>query len=268
MLDLLKDKISRRGVVYGTWITMANPEVVEALSYLPFDFLVFDMEHSPLTIRDVEYLMMAVKRDDIVNIVRVPWNDFTVIKQVLDIGAHGVMVPHVNTEDEALTVVKATRYPPSGIRGVGPRRCARYGLMDLKEYYEKANREILVIVQVETKRAIENVASIVSVEGVNGVFVGPNDLSASLGIFRDFENPIYREALKRVVEVTRKAGKMAGIMTWNADDALDKISLGFNFIALSSDIRYLLKSYVEDLAKLGLLVKPKIQHQGGKTGSP
>jgi len=251
MLQVLRDKISRVGVVYGTWITVDSPEVVEALSYLPFDFLVFDMEHAPLTIRDVERLMMAVRRDSIVNFVRVPWNDFVVIKQVLDIGAHGIMVPYVNTEDEALAVVRAVRYPPRGIRGVGPRRCARYGLMDLREYYERADREILVVVQVETGKAVENISSIISVEGVDGVFVGPNDLTASLGIFRDFDNPIYKNALKQVVDATRKAGKIAGIMTSGAVDALDKVSLGFNFIALSSDIQYLLRSYVEDFRKLG-----------------
>ncbi|MDT7865768.1 MAG: aldolase/citrate lyase family protein [Desulfurococcales archaeon] len=251
MLQVLRDKIYRRGAVYGTWVTIANPEVVEALSHLPFDFLVFDMEHAPLTIRDVEYLMMAVRRDDVVNIVRVPWNDFVIIKQVLDIGAHGVMVPYVNTGDEALAVVRATRYPPKGIRGVGPRRCARYGLMDLREYYERADREILVIAQVETGKAVENIPDIVSVDGIDGVFVGPNDLTASLGIFRDFDNPIYKNALKEIVNTARKAGKIAGIMTSGATDALDKIALGFNFVALSSDMQYLLKGYKEDFRKLG-----------------
>jgi 2,4-dihydroxyhept-2-ene-1,7-dioic acid aldolase len=106
-------------------------------------------------------------------------------------------------------------------------------------------------VQVETGKAVENISSIISVEGVDGVFVGPNDLTASLGIFRDFDNPIYKNALKQVVDATRKAGKIAGIMTSGAVDALDKVSLGFNFIALSSDIQYLLRSYVEDFRKLG-----------------
>jgi 2-dehydro-3-deoxyglucarate aldolase len=251
---LLRDRVSKRGVVYGTWITMADPEVMESLSYLPFDFFVFDMEHAPLTIKDVEYLMMAVRRDDIVNIVRVPWNDFVVIKQVLDVGAHGVMVPYVNSRDEASAVVKAVRYPPRGIRGVGPRRCARYGLVNLKEYYERADREVLVIVQVETGKAVENIDEIVSVEGVDGVFVGPNDLSVSLGVFRDFENPVYRGALRRVVDAARRAGKIAGIMTSGVEDALDKISMGFNFIALSSDIQHLLRSYIDEFKKLGLSV--------------
>ncbi len=252
MSSLLRKLVSRRNVVYGTWVTIANPEVVEALSYLPLDFLVFDMEHSPLTIRDVEYLMMAVRRDDILNIVRVPWNDFVVIKQVLDTGAHGIMVPYVNTGDEALRVVKATRYPPKGIRGVGPRRCARYGLVDLRDYYERLSEDVVVIAQIETREAVDNVGDIVSIEGVDGVFVGPNDLSASLGVFRDFGNPVYRSALKRVVEATRSLGKIAGIMTSGAEDARDKVSLGFNFIALSSDIQYLLRGYLEDLKRIGL----------------
>lgn len=252
MIKIL-EKIRGGGVAYGTWVTMPNPEVVEALSYLPFDWLVLDMEHAPLTIKDVEFMLMAVRRDDLLPIVRVPWNDFVVIKQVLDVGALGIMVPYVNSREEALRVVNATRYPPRGIRGVGPRRCARYGLMDLREYYEKLSDNILVIVQVETAEAIRNIEEIISVEGIHGVFVGPNDLTASLGIFRDFKNPIYIKALERVVKAARRFDKIAGIMTSDAEDALDKVKRGFNFIALSSDIQYMLKSYTADLRKLGLI---------------
>jgi len=250
----LMEKLEGGGVAYGTWVTMPNPEVVEALSYLPLDWLLLDMEHAPLTIRDVEFMLMAIRRDDLIPIVRVPWNDFVVIKQVLDVGALGVMVPYVNSGEEALRVVKAVRYPPEGIRGVGPRRCARYGLMDLREYYEKLSRNILVIVQVETAEAIRNLEEILAVDGVHGVFVGPNDLTASLGVFRDFSNPAYIEALKRVASLTRKAGKIAGIMTSGAEDALEKVSMGFNFIALSSDIQYMLKGYMADLRRIGLAV--------------
>lgn len=250
MSSTLREKIAKGGVTYGTWVTIANPEITEALSYLPFDWLVIDMEHAPLTIRDVEFLLMSVRRDDLTLIVRVPWNDFVVIKQVLDVGAHGIMVPYVNTREEALRVVKAVRYPPEGIRGVGPRRAARYGLVDLRGYYERASREIIVITQIETREAVENVEDIVGVEGVDGVFVGPNDLTASLGIYRDFRNPVYLDALRKVVTAAREAGKIAGIMTSGVEDAMDKIAMGFNFIALSSDIQYMLKAYKEDLSRL------------------
>lgn len=253
MVHRLLDKVSQNKLTYGTWITMAYPEVVEALSYLPFDWFVFDMEHAPLTIRDVEFLMMAIKSNTITPIVRVPWNDFVVIKQALDIGAQGILVPYVNNREEAIKVVKATRYPPEGIRGVGPRRCVNYGFVNMKEYFKRANKEIVVIVQIETAEAVNNVNEILSVDGIDGIFIGPNDLSASLGVFREFNNPTYVNAIDKVLVAAKSMNKIAGIMTQNPEDALDKVKKGFNFIALSSDIVYLIKGFTDAFKTLGLI---------------
>ncbi|MEM3832312.1 MAG: aldolase/citrate lyase family protein [Thermoprotei archaeon] len=253
MMPKFMDKITRNEPTYGTWITMAYPEIVEALSYLPFDWFVFDMEHAPLTIRDIEFLMMAIKNNTIAPIVRVPWNDFVVIKQALDIGAQGLIVPYVNNKDEAVRVIKATRYPPEGIRGVGPRRCANYGFTNVKEYFKQANKEIIVIVQIETVEAVENVDEILPVDGINGVFIGPNDLSASLGIFREFDNPRYINALNKVLNAAKSMNKIAGIMAQSTDDALSKTKKGFNFISLSHDLSYLIKGYTDAFKTLGRL---------------
>ncbi len=253
MVHRLLEKIRKNELTYGTWITMAYPEVTEALSYLPFDWFVIDMEHAPLTIRDVEFLIMAIRNDTITPIVRVPWNDFVVIKQVLDTGAQGIIVPYVNSKEEAIKAVKATRYPPEGIRGVGPRRCAKYGLMNLKEYYKKANEEILVIVQIETEEALNNADEILSVNGIDGVFIGPNDLSASLGVFRDFDDPKFVSAIERVLKSAKSANKIAGIMSQDPKDALEKARRGFNFISLAHDITYLIRSFKEAFKILGVL---------------
>lgn len=253
MVNRVKEKIARGEVTYGTWITMGYPEITEALSHLPFDWFVIDMEHTPLCVKDVEFLMMPLRFTNIVPLVRVPWNDFVIIKRVLDTGAQGVIVPQVSNKEEAIQAVKACKYPPQGIRGVGPRRCIMYGFQSAKEYFRKANEDILVIVQIETEEGLNKVEEIVAVDGVDGVFVGPNDLSASLGIFQEFNNPKYIEAVDKILNAAKKAGKIAGIMTSDPQDALDKIKKGFNFITLRHDIAYMIKGYVDAFKFLGVL---------------
>jgi len=241
MSNKVLNKVSRGEVTLGAWITISHPEVVEILSNLPFDWFMFDMEHAPLTLKDIEVMLMPLRGSDIVPLVRVPWNDFVVIKQVLDLGIQGVLIPWVNTREEAEKAVNAMKYPPEGIRGVGPRRCIMYGFYDIKNYYDEWNRNFILLVQIETMEALKNVEGIVSVKDVSGTFIGPNDLSASLGIFRDFKNPKYIEAISKVLKVTKSVGKIAGIMALTPDDALEKIKMGFNFIALSHDVRYLIE---------------------------
>jgi len=253
MSSILLNKISKGKTVFGTWITMAYPEIVEALSLLPFDWFVFDMEHAPLDVRDVEFLLMAIKRNDIVPIVRVPWNDFVIVKRVLDIGSKGVLFPQISSKEEVELAIRSIRYPPKGIRGVGSRRCIMYGLEDVKEYFRKANDDIIVIVQIETLSAINNLEQIVSLEGIHGVFVGPYDLSAQLGIFGEFSNPKYIETIKRIAETAKRYNKMAGIHTFSAEDALEKIDMGFNFIAISSDIGFTIGGAKMFLKELNIL---------------
>jgi len=249
----LMNKILRNEPTYGTWITMAYPEVIEALSNLPFDWFVFDMEHAPLTIKDVEFLMMPLRKTDIIPLVRVPWNDFVIIKQVLDIGAQGIIVPYVNNKTEATNAVKAAKYPPEGIRGVGPRRSIMYGFDNIKEYYEEWNKKVIVIVQIETIEGLNNVNEILSVNGISGVFIGPNDLSSALGIFREFNNTTYINSINKVLNAAKSANKIAGIMTYSPEDALDKTKRGFNFIALSSDIAHLIKGFKDTFKTLNIL---------------
>jgi len=241
MSNKVLNKVSRGEVTLGAWITISHPEVVEILSNLPFDWFMFDMEHAPLTLKDIEVMLMPLRGSDIVPLVRVPWNDFVVIKQVLDLGIQGVLIPWVNTREEAEKAVNAMKYPPEGIRGVGPRRCIMYGFYDIKNYYDEWNRNFILLVQIETMEALKNVEGIVSVKDVSGTFIGPNDLSASLGIFRDFKNSKYIEAISKVLKVTKSVWKIAGIMALTPDDALEKIKMGFNFIALSHDVRYLIE---------------------------
>lgn len=245
--DLIREKARKGEATLGTWLTIGHPEVAEALSLLPLDWVVIDMEHAPLDIQTVELLMIGLKGSHIVPIVRVPWVDPVYVKSVLDTGSQGILYPLVNTRRDAELAVSATRYPPRGVRGVGPRRAVMYGLYSVEKYFVEANEKILVLVQVETREALENLDEILEVDGVDGVFIGPNDLSASLGVFRRFDHPEYRKALEKVLNTALGRGKIAGIWAHNPQDALEKARMGFNFIALASDMTMMLHAYMETL---------------------
>jgi len=246
-------KIKEGKPLLGTWITISHPETVEILSNMGFDWFVFDMEHAPLTIKDIEIMLMALKGSDVIPIIRVPWNDPVYIKRALDLGVAGVLVPWVNSKNEAMEAVRAVRYPPEGIRGVGPRRCVMYGLWDSVEYFNKWNKKCILIVQVETKEAYKNLEDILSVDGINGIFVGPSDLSASLGMYGKIDSPKFIEILKYIVSKALKYDKVAGIMTKTPEFAAKAINMGYNFISLSHDTKFLIlgaKVFIEKTKSL------------------
>lgn len=244
----------------GSWVTICNPEVVEMLSLLGFSWLLFDMEHAPYDFQLLEYMLMAV-RNDATPIIRVPFNDPVYVKRVLDLGAAGILFPLINNSQDAKLAVKSTRYPPNGIRGVGPRRAAFYGLKT-REYYEKAD-EVIVILQVETREAVENIYDILSVEGVNAFFVGPNDLSFSYGYRTWKEEPVI-EALERVSQASRDTNIPGGMYCPDDESLKYALSLGFKLIALGSDYRFLVSGARERLEKArGLL---SLQTEGSKSG--
>ena len=215
------------------------------MSRIGFDWLVFDTEHAPTSIETVQRLIPSLNGSSTLPIVRVAWNDMVMIKRALDIGVEGILVPWVNTKEDALRAVRACRYPPYGIRGVGPRRAAVYGLDT--SYYKRANDNVALIVQIETQEAIDNVDEILSVDGIDSIFIGPQDLSFSLEVPHDYENPKFKAAIDRVLEAGRKAGKPCGIYTSGAQDAIKYLKKGFKFIALSSDIKLLVSSIKKEL---------------------
>lgn len=239
----LVEKALKGETLIGTWLTINSPEVAEALSLLPLDFLVIDMEHSPLDYYDVEVMLIAIKGSQAAGIVRVPWNDPVAIKRVLDLGPDGILVPWVSSLEEAGMLEKAVLYPPRGVRGVGPRRAVKYGLVDRKEYYEKYLENLIVIAQVETREAIENLEGILSVETITGILVGPSDLSASLGMFGQIESPHFTRILGEVAGKARARKPLVAMYTPTLEYARKAKGLGFNMIALSSDINVLLKAY-------------------------
>jgi len=234
----VKDLLSKGETTVGTWITIGNPDVAEMIAHMGFDWLLFDMEHAPLDIGTVQVLMQATAGTEITPLVRVAWNDLVLIKRALDIGAQGLVIPWVNTEADARRAVEAARYPPKGLRGAGPRRAAMYGLD--RNYMADAERNVMIVVQIETPQAVENAEEILKVDGVNAFFIGPRDLSVSMGVQDRRNDQSFDLAIKKVLEVGKRLGVPGGIMCHSTEEIKLAVSQGFRFIALGSDYDYVI----------------------------
>ena len=210
MKNLLKEKLQKGQVVIGTFVSLGHPDVTEGLSRLGFDFLILDGEHAPLGFETMQQMLQAMNGSNCTPLVRPQWNDMVIIKRVLDIGAHGVLIPWVNTKEEAEYAVRACKYPPEGLRGCAPRRAALFD----PDYIKTANGEILVVVQIETKKAVSNIDDILSVKGIDACFIGPLDLSLSFEFYGpQWDNPQYIEAFDKVLVAAKNWGKPAGMAT-------------------------------------------------------
>jgi 2-keto-3-deoxy-L-rhamnonate aldolase RhmA len=235
MLGVLPEKLKKNEISLGAWVTIANPEIPEMLSLLGFEWLLFDLEHAPIDFQNLESMLMGV-RGESTPLVRVPFNDPVYVKRVLDLGVAGVLFPLINNKQDAINAVKSIRYPPEGIRGVGPRRAASYGLKT-EEYFE-ASKNILVIVQIETKEAVQRAEEILTVEGVNAFFIGPNDLSFSYGKKSWKEDPV-KSAIERMADISKETGVPGGMYCSDNDSLEFALKIGFKLIALGSDYRFL-----------------------------
>lgn len=231
----------------GLWQSLCSNIGAEICSDSGFDWLLLDTEHSPNEIPDLLSQLQALEKGTATPIIRPAWNDAVLIKRCLDIGAQTLLVPYVQSVEEAKAAVAATRYPPQGIRGVSvAARASRYGRVP--GYLTKANDEICVLVQVETRQSLDAIEAIAKVEGVDGVFIGPSDLAASLGHLGNPQHAEVQAAMKDAVERLTKVGKPAGILTGNEDEARRYIDWGYLFVAVGSDVGLLAKS-ADTLAK-------------------
>jgi len=236
----LKTRLDNRELTTGSWITLACPEVAEIMAQAGFDWLVVDMEHSAITLDRAQALIRVIELYEVPPLVRVGHNQPNLIKRVMDAGAHGVIVPMVNTKEEAEQAVSSVKYPPQGFRGVGLARAQQYG-QGFEKYRAWNQDHSLVIVQIEHIRAVENLTAILSVEGVDAFIVGPYDLSGSLGVPGEFEHPRVKEALREVGRVTAQKNALAGFHVIPPDPAAlkQKKDEGYLFLAFSLDTLYL-----------------------------
>ncbi len=253
MINEVKHKLSEGKVAFGPWVHIGHPDIAEILSLVGFDFVIYDTEHTPLSLESIQNMMQVMHGSRVVPLVRVAWNDPVLIKRVLDLGTYGVFIPWVNKREEAERAVEACRYAPKGIRGCSPRRASQYGL-NFRDYFERfAQEEILIIVQIETKEAIENLDEILSVDGIDVAFVGPLDLSVSLGVPKQWDAPILKNSIQKIVEKCKQYNVVAGIDVQSVEDAKRYIEQGFQFITFSSDTDFLLSAAKNAYARLGKL---------------
>lgn len=219
----------------GLWSSLSSSYTVEVIAGAGFDWLLLDMEHSPNDVESLLGQLQAAAPYPTHPIVRVPWNDMVTIKRVLDVGAQSLLVPYVSTPQEAAAAVSYTRYPPGGARGVaGTTRATRFGR--IKDYARRAQEEICLLVQVETRSGLENIEAICAVEGIDGVFIGPADLHASLGYPGEVANPKVKPMIDDALRRIRKAGKAPGILTPDEADARHWLQCGALFVAVGADV--------------------------------
>ena len=218
----------------GLWCSLSSHYATELVAGSGFDWILLDTEHSPNDLESVLQQLQATAPYPTHPVVRVPWNDMVTIKRYLDIGAQSLLIPYVQNAEEAKAAVAYTRYPPGGVRGVaGATRATRFGRV--KDYAKRAHEEICVLVQVETQTALDSLEKIAAIEGVDGVFIGPADLHASLGYTGETNNPKVMPIIDDAIRRIRKCGKAPGILTGVEADARRWIDCGGLFVAVGAD---------------------------------
>lgn len=247
----LKANLANKKLTVGSWLTIPHPSVVEIMGSANFDWLTIDIEHSAISIESVQMLIATIQANNMEALVRVSKNDEVIIKRVLDAGANGIIVPMIKSAKEAEEAVSYVKYPPKGRRGVGLSRAQYYGI-GFKEYQEYNLNETIVIAQIEHIDAVKDLKNILNVEGIDGIIVGPYDLSASMGKPGMFYDQDVQDVLKEIDEITLKSNKSLGFHVIESDHqkVVEKINKGYNFLAYSLDFFFLGDSARNGMHKL------------------
>jgi 2-dehydro-3-deoxyglucarate aldolase/4-hydroxy-2-oxoheptanedioate aldolase len=240
MLTDFKSRLTQGEALIGAFICLPSPESAELFAELGYDWLIIDTEHGPYGELTAQRMLQAVGRR-CPAVVRVPSNEDVWIKKALDIGAAGVLVPLVNTPETARRVSRACRYAPEGTRGMGGARAHRYGI-GFQSYVTGANRAVAAIIQAEHIEAVENIEAIADVPGIDAIFVGPYDLSASMGKPGQVNDPEVQAAVRKIRDATLRAGLRLGIYCSDPESARDFVRQGFTLIGMSTDLNYLFQS--------------------------
>jgi 2-keto-3-deoxy-L-rhamnonate aldolase RhmA len=242
-----KQQIAQHEPCVGTWVTFGDPAISELLGQAGFDFLLYDMEHAPISLESLQNHFMALNGMAIPAIVRLPRDDPSYAKWVLDIGASGVLIPNVHTAADVRQAVEHAKYPPQGVRGIGPRRPGKYG-REVENYIAAANEDVIIIAQIENRTAVRNAEEILQVEGLSGIFFGPNDLSADMGLFPQTSHPDVVAAMDRVTQEAIRQGVPVGQWSLDAEAAREWAQKGVAFTVLSMDYIFLANSVDKQVA--------------------
>lgn len=233
--NVFKHAIAEGRMQFGTWLMSGAPSTAEAMGCCGFDFLVVDMEHVPIELPQAVEILRTIAGTPASAVTRIPWNDMVMVKRALDGGAQTLMFPFVQDEHEAARAVAATRYPPAGVRGVaGVHRASRYGTVP--DYQRQAAGELCVIVQIETIAALERLPAIAAVPGVDSIFIGPSDLSASMGHLGNAGHPDVQAKLAHAAAEAKRLGKPCGIVGANPEMVRRFLGYGYSWVALGSDM--------------------------------
>lgn len=235
-----KDRLKAGKPLIGTLISLGSTAVTEAVSRCGFDWLWIDMEHGPLSIEQVQHILQA-KRGDCAALVRIPVNDETWIKRVLDLGADGIIVPQVKTAEEAQRAVSSSKYPPTGTRSVGMSRASGYG-MDFAQYIREANDKLSVFLQIEHTEGVKNIDAILQIKGIDAIIIGPYDMSGSFGKLGQIQDPQVHEAIETVRKTCKAKGIPIGIFCLQPDLARTYLDQGYDLVNLGCDIHFLWSS--------------------------
>lgn len=239
--NAFKSAIADGRLQIGLWSQLTTGLAAELLARSGFDWIVIDTEHAPTELPAVMHQLQVLAASPAAPVVRIAWNDPVLIKRMLDIGAQTILVPMIETADDARRTVAATRYPPHGMRGVATcHRANQFGR--IADYLHVAAQEICVLVQIETRAGLENAAEIAAVDGVDGVFVGPSDLSGSLGHLGQPHDPDVVAAIAAIHSAAARAGKPSGTLAPVEEDARGFIDMGFTFVAVGSDVGLLARN--------------------------
>jgi 2-dehydro-3-deoxyglucarate aldolase/4-hydroxy-2-oxoheptanedioate aldolase len=248
-VNLFKRAIASGKTPVGTWLSSGSPATAEAMGCAGFDFVVVDTEHTPIDVPQMTEILRTVAGTPAQAVVRPPWNDTVMVKRVLDAGAQTLLFPFVQDEIEAKRAVASTRYPPEGVRGVaGTHRGSRFGAVP--NYLKTAGSEICVIVQIETLAALSRLEAIAAVDGVDSIFVGPNDLAASMGHLGDTGHAAVQEKVRFAAQECRRLRKPCGIVGQNPEAVATYLDFGYSWVAVSSDMGMLMSRASDYLAKV------------------
>jgi 2-dehydro-3-deoxyglucarate aldolase len=247
----LKNKLKKNQLTIGSWIMMGHPMSIEVLALAGFEWLVIDIEHTPIDLETVQSLIRTIQASDMKALVRVSKNEEVIIKRVLDMGADGIVVPMVNSKEDAKQAVNYAKYPPIGKRGVGLFRATRYG-MKFEEYKKWVDDELVIIAQIEHIDAVNNIDEILQVEGIDGTIIGPYDLSGSMGYPGEFEREDVKDAVQKVLDRCKAFNIPSGFHVVDTDpEKLQiKIEQGCTFLAYGIDYFFMRDAAINGMNKI------------------
>jgi len=244
-----KSRLANGEKLIGSWLMSGSAALCEAMGCVGFDYLVLDMEHVPVDVPQALGLLQAIEATGTPVLARLPWNDIVMVKKMLDAGAQSILLPFVQDADEARRAASYAHYPPRGVRGVaGLHRASRWG--NIRNYLKEADDQIMVSVQLETMGAVEKIEEIAAVEGIDGLFIGPADLAASMGLLGDMNNARVQEALERGAKFCNSIGKPIGIVAGTPEMSKRYVEYGFDHVAVGVDVGMLISRATEYLASM------------------